>query len=152
MASLIRCGIKTTFYVACSMLLLIQTLPLQAEELPRDVRKFQTGLETPAVKEATGVKGLATYYAKRYNGRRTQSGERYRPEKLTAAHPTLPFGTKVKVINLANNEEVVVRINDRCRERNVPIIDLSRAAAEELGFLGEGLTKVRIVLVDEEPS
>jgi rare lipoprotein A len=152
MASPIRCGITAIIFVACSMLLLIQTLPLQAEELPRDVRKIQTGLETPAVKEAADVKGLATYYAKRYNRRRTQSGERYSPEKLTAAHPTLPFGTRVKVVNLENKKEVVVRINDRCRKRKVPNIDLSRGAAKKLGFLGKGITRVRIVPLDEQSS
>ncbi len=152
MASSFRCGIPAMLFVACLMLLLIQTLPLQAEDIPRDVEKIQTGPETPAVKEAAGVKGLATYYAKRYNGRRTQSGERYRPAKLTAAHPSLPFGTRVKVVNLENEKEVVVRINDRCRKRKVPIIDLSSAAAKELGFLGKGIAKVRIIsMADENP-
>ncbi len=150
MASSFRCGIRATFFVACLMLLLIQTRPLQAEELPRDVEKIQNGPETPAVKEADGVKGLASYYAKRYNGRRTQSGERYRPAKLTAAHPSLPFGTKVKVVNLENKKEVVVRINDRCRKRKVPIIDLSSAAAEELGFLGKGMANVRMISMADE--
>jgi rare lipoprotein A len=151
MASLKRCGMVAMFFVACQMLLLIHTLPLQAEELPRNAEKNQTGIETPVAKEAAGVKGVATYYAKRYNGRRTQSGERYMPEKLTAAHPTLLFGTRVKVVNLENENEVIVRINDRCEKRKVPNIDLSRAAAKKLGFLGKGLARVRIITMDEEP-
>lgn len=99
--------------------------------------------------ESEGVEGFAAYYAKRYNGRRTNSGQRHDPKKLTAAHPTLPHGTKVKVINLANDKEVVVTINDRCRQRKTPFIDLSRAAAKELGFLGKGMTRVRIIPLPE---
>ncbi len=152
MASLKRCGILAMFFFICQMLLLIQTLPLQAEELVNDGKKGQGGLETPAVKEAPGVKGVATYYAKKYNGRKTQSGQRYNPEKLTAAHPSLPFGTKVKVVNLDNEKEVVVEINDRCRRKKVHNIDLSRAAARKLGFLGRGMARVLIANLDDEPS
>jgi rare lipoprotein A len=152
MASLKRWGILAMFLFVCQMLLLIQTLPLQAEELVKDEKKGQGGLETPAVKEAPGVKGVATYYAKKYKGRKTQSGQRYNPEKLTAAHPSLPFGTKVKVVNLDNENEVVVEINDRCRKRKVHNIDLSRAAARRLGFLGRGMARVIIATLAEEPS
>lgn len=99
---------------------------------------------------AEGVEGIAAYYAKRFNGRRTNSGHRYDPEKLTAAHPTLPHGTRVRVINLHNGKDVVVTINDRCRPRKRPFIDLSRAAARALGFLGKGSTPVRIIPLTEE--
>ncbi len=152
MASLKRCGILAMFVFACQMLLLIQTLPLQAEELFKDGKKGQGGLETSDVKEAPGVKGVATYYAKKYKGRKTRSGQRYNPEKLTAAHPSLPFGTKVKVVNLDNEKEVVVEINDRCRRRKVHNIDLSRAAARKLGFLGRGMARVHMTNLDDEPS
>ncbi len=150
MASLKRCGILAMFFFICQVLLLIQTLPLQAEQSVKE-NKGQGGLETPAVNEAPGVKGVATYYAKKYNGRKTQSGQRYNPEKLTAAHPNLPFGTKVKVVNLDNEKEVVVEINDRCRRKKVHNIDLSRAAAKKLGFLGRGMARVRIASLDDEP-
>lgn len=152
MASLKRCCILAIFFLMCQMLLLIQTLPLQAEELPQDGQKGLVGREVTAVNSANGVKGVATYYAKRYNGRKTRSGARYRPEKLTAAHPTLPMGTKVKVVNLDNENEVVVEVNDRCRKRKVPNIDLSRAAARELGFLGKGMARVYVEILDEEPA
>jgi rare lipoprotein A len=91
------------------------------------------------------MKGIASYYAKRFNGRPTTSGAPYDPDKLTAAHQSLPFGTKVKVVNLANGREVTVTVNDRCRKRKFPFIDLSRSAAERLGFFGKGITKVRII-------
>jgi len=107
----------------------------------------------PAVVARTGrYRGTAFYYAKRYNGRKTNSGARYNPDKLTAAHPDLPHGTRVKVINLANKKEVVVTINDRCRRRKTPIIDLSRAAAGKLGFLGKGAAKVLIVPLAKEST
>jgi rare lipoprotein A len=95
--------------------------------------------------QAEGMKGIASYYAKRFNGRLTTSGVPYDPDKFTAAHQSLPFGTKVKVVNLANGREVTVTVNDRCRKRKSPFIDLSRAAAKQLGFFGKGITKVRII-------
>lgn len=95
-----------------------------------------------------GVEGIATYYAKRYKGKKTTSGDRYRPEKLTGAHPFLPLGTKVKVTDLASRREVVVTINDRCRKKRSHVIDLSRAAAREIGLLGKGKARVRIERLD----
>jgi rare lipoprotein A len=152
MASLNRCCIGALLsFVFLMPLSLIQTHPLQAEELPNVEKEVQGG-QTPVTEEAAGVKGLATYYAKRYNGRKTTSGERYRPEKLTAAHPTLPLGTKVRVVNLENENEVVVRVNDRCRKRKVPNIDLSSAAARKLGFLGRGMARVLITRLEDDPS
>jgi rare lipoprotein A len=152
MASLNRSCIGALLsFVFLMPLSLIQTHPLQAEELPNVEKEVQGG-QTPVTEEAAGVKGLATYYAKRYNGRKTTSGERYRPEKLTAAHPTLPLGTKVRVVNLENENEVVVRVNDRCRKRKVPNIDLSSAAARKLGFLGRGMARVLITRLEDDPS
>ena len=133
----------------CQLALLVHTLPLQADE--GSAEKTQTG--TVAETQATeGVPGVASYYAKRYNGRKTSSGARYRPDKLTAAHPNLPMGTKVKVINLTNGKDVVVTINDRCRKKSGRSIDLSRAAAQQLGFFGKGMAQVRIIPLSDEPT
>jgi len=152
-ASLNSCCILALFVILCQVpLLLIQTLPLQAEEISPVGEKGQGGRNIEVKNEAAGVKGVASYYAKRYNGRKTQSGERYRPEKLSAAHPTFPMGTKIKVVNLDNQKEILVRINDRCRKRKVPNVDLSRAAAKKLGFFGKGLARVQIIPVDDEPT
>ncbi|MBL0224338.1 MAG: septal ring lytic transglycosylase RlpA family protein, partial [Geobacteraceae bacterium] len=82
--------------------------------------------------------GFASYYAKRFEGRRTTSGHRYHPEKLTAAHQSLPFGTVVRVVNPATSQEVNVTINDRCARKPFPFIDLSRAAAKKIGLWGKG--------------
>jgi rare lipoprotein A len=92
--------------------------------------------------------GEASFYADKFEGRPTASGEKYKHNKLTAAHKTLPFGTKVKVTNLANDQFVEVIINDRGPYIENRIIDLSRSAAEKLGFINLGLTKVKIEVMD----
>ena len=88
--------------------------------------------------------GGASYYAAKFNGRRTANGERYRPGRLTAAHRTLRFGTRVRVTNLRNGRSVVVRINDRGPFVRGRIIDLSRAAAQRIGMIRSGVARVRL--------
>jgi rare lipoprotein A len=100
--------------------------------------------------EPAGTVGIARYYTKRYNGRRTSSGAIYNPRKLTAAHPTLPFGTRVKVVNLANNKSVIVTVNDRCREYEESFIDLSMQTARQLGIIWQGKATVRIVPMEKD--
>jgi len=96
--------------------------------------------------------GVATYYAAYFIGRRTSSGERYHPDKLTAAHASLPLGTVVRVHNPKTGQDVVVRINDRCHPRHAPknLIDLSRRAAKQIGLWGKGLVKVQIIPLTED--
>jgi len=150
MASLNRRGKLAFLIISQALLLQVQTLPLQAESLLSD--KNQESIEQIHSKPdcTNGKKGIATYYAKKYNGKRTASGSRYSPQKLTAAHQSLPLGTKVKVVNLANQNEVHVTVNDRCRKRSFPFIDLSRAAAKKLGFHGKGTAQVLIIPLHEE--
>lgn len=88
--------------------------------------------------------GTASYYSSDLAGQETASGEVYRETRLTAAHRHLPLGSKVKVTNLANGKSVVVRINDRGPFHEGRIIDLSKAAAKEIGILGEGVEEVKI--------
>jgi rare lipoprotein A len=95
------------------------------------------------------VVGVASWYGRPYHGRRTASGEVYNMNQLTAAHPTLPFGTRVAVTNLENGRTVVVTINDRGPFKPDRVIDVSRKAAGQLGFLGQGLTRVRVVASTE---
>lgn len=90
---------------------------------------------------------MAYYYAKRYHGKRTSSGAVLDPHKLTAAHPTLSFGKRLKVTNRANKQSVIVTVNDRCPKRNFEYIDLSREAAYRLGFLGKGVARVKWIEV-----
>lgn len=92
--------------------------------------------------------GKASFYADKFEGSPTASGEKYRKGKLTGAHKSLPFGTKVRVTNLGNNQTVEVVINDRGPYVDGRIIDVSRAAAEKLGFVNQGLAEVKIEVLD----
>lgn len=88
--------------------------------------------------------GMASYYADRYHGRSTASGERFDQQALTAAHRTLAFGTKVRVTRLDDGREVTVRINDRGPFVRGRVVDLSKRAARRLGMLRDGAVKVRL--------
>ena len=97
------------------------------------------------------IPSFASYYAKRFEGRRTATGERYDPAKMTAATRDFPLHSWLKVINPANGREVIVRINDRTGKRKTPLVDLSRAAAKELDFLGKGKIRVHVIPVPAVP-
>jgi rare lipoprotein A len=86
--------------------------------------------------------GLASWYGARHAGRRTANGERFDPGALTAAHRTLPFGSRVRVTNLENGRSVVVRINDRGPFAEGRVVDLSEAAARALGMTASGVARV----------
>ncbi|WP_406820983.1 septal ring lytic transglycosylase RlpA family protein [Pseudomonas sp. KnCO4] len=88
--------------------------------------------------------GTASYYGSRHHGKRTASGEPFNQNGLTAAHRSLPFGTRVRVTNTANQRSVVVRINDRGPHTRGRLIDLSRAAAEKIGMIRSGTAQVRV--------
>ena len=98
----------------------------------------------PAPQRPTEAQGLASYYAKKFHGRKTASGERYNMHAMTAAHPRLPFGSMVKVTHVKNRRSVRVRINDRGHFIRGRIIDLSYAAAKKLGMLSEGVARVKV--------
>ena len=91
--------------------------------------------------------GLASFYAAKFHGRRTASGEIFNTHALTAAHLTLPFGTKVKVTNLRNGKSVIVRINDRGPHVRGRIIDLSVAAAKKIGLNRAGTVRVKLEIL-----
>jgi len=91
--------------------------------------------------------GLASFYALKFHGRATASGEIYDMNSLSAAHPKLPFGTWVRVTNLKNKKNVVLKVNDRGPVSKKRIIDVSYKAAQELGFIREGVVKVRLEIV-----
>ena len=101
----------------------------------------QPALEKKPTFEAVG---MASYYGRNFQGRRTASGERYNMYAFTAAHPVLAFGTRVEITNLKNGRKVRVRINDRGPFRKGRIIDLSYAAAKKIGMLSRGVIRVKI--------
>lgn len=94
--------------------------------------------------KVTTQTGKASYYAKSFNGKKTASGEKFRSSKRTAAHRTIPFGTKVKVTNLKNGKSVKVRINDRGPHVSGRIIDLSKKAAKKIDMVDQGVANVKI--------
>ncbi len=92
--------------------------------------------------------GTASFYAKKFNGRKTSSGEKFSSDSLTAAHKKLKFGTYVLVRNLKNDSTVVVKINDRLPQKSKRSIDLTLRAAKQLNFVKSSLTKVEITVLD----
>ena len=90
------------------------------------------------------MSGVAAYYSNKFQGRRTVSGQRYNKNAMTAAHPSLPMGTRVKVTNLKNNRSAVVVINDRLSAQSGRIIDVTRRAAVQLGLLRSGVADVTL--------
>jgi rare lipoprotein A len=124
------------------------TIPLSADTIP-----FKMDTLPPADKDTaihplsspdTVAVGIASYYADRFEGRRTSSGEIFRQSRMTAAHNSLPLGSWIRVTRLDNGRQVVVRINDRMHPLNKRLVDLSKAAAKKLGYVGAGLVMVRI--------
>ena len=101
-------------------------------------------LSTDDPEDTITKRGVASYYASFFEGRTTTSGEVYKHKKFTAAHLTLPFGTKVTVTNISNGKSVKVRINDRGPHSKRIMIDLSQAAAKEIGLYGKGVGKVEV--------
>lgn len=93
-------------------------------------------------------RGVASYYGRRFAGRPTANGETFDPAQLTAAHKTLPFGSRVRVTNPRNGRSVVVRINDRGPYAHGREIDLSRSAAEEIGLIAAGHGTVELDLLE----
>ena len=88
--------------------------------------------------------GTASFYAKKFNGRKTANGDIYNSAKYTAACNVLPLNTWIKVTNLKNKRSVIVRINDRLHFKNKRLVDLSKSAARKLGYVRRGLTRVKV--------
>lgn len=93
--------------------------------------------------------GIASYYANKFQGRKTASGDKYDKNKFTAAHRTYAFGTKLKVTNIANGKSIVVTVNDRGPYSNHRLIDLSYAAAKHIDMIQQGVIEVHIEIVSE---
>jgi rare lipoprotein A len=94
--------------------------------------------------------GHASFYADKFIGKKTASGEIFSQDKLTCAHNTYPFGSKVRVTNLKNGKTVILKVNDRLHHRNPRLVDLTRAAASKLDFRKSGIIKVKIELIRSE--
>lgn len=101
-----------------------------------------------SMQEIDTTLGKASYYAHKFHGEKTASGEIYDENKFTAAHKDLPFGTKVKITNLSNDKTVVVRINDRGPFVKNRIIDISYVAAKNISMIQKGIIEVKIEIVN----
>ena len=99
---------------------------------------------TPAAGTPTASQGLASFYSE---GTRTASGEKFDAHELTAAHPTLPFGTRLRVTNVATGRSVTVRVNDRGPYVPGRVVDVSYSAAQTLGMVGKGVANVKLDVV-----
>ncbi len=102
----------------------------------------------PAKKETTAKKsmvryGIASFYAIKFHGRKTANGETHSREQYSAACNIFPLNSWIKVTNLKNNKTVIVKINDRLHSKNKRLLDLSKSAAEKLGYVSRGLTRVK---------
>lgn len=104
-----------------------------------------------ASKSAFTESGQGSYYADKFNGRATTSGEIYRPGRLTAAHNTLPFGTRIKVTNVRNGHSVKVVVNDRGPHAKGRIVDVSKRAARKLDLIDAGVVPVRLKVLRMGP-
>ncbi len=133
------------FLVSCSSTLRYEKEKNAKEENSFRYKKSKIFTEPNSFETFTGV---ASYYADEFNGRKTANGEIFNMNDLTAAHISYPFNTICRVTNLKNQKSVVVRINDRKPDTNNREIDLSLKAAQELDMLNDGLTEVRIDILE----
>lgn len=123
-------------------------VPVAADQRPFPHPRPKALAPLRTLSPAYRTTGVASWYGPGFHGRRTASGEVFDMNAMTAAHRTLPFGTQVLVTNLANNTSLNLIINDRGPFVGKRIIDVSREAAEQLGFLDDGLTQVRVVALE----
>jgi len=152
LSKVILAGVAALFLTACASSGPVAEVPVSnsaksVESQPPKPKHAPAAKSRSTTAAGPSQTGLASWYGQRYHGRRTASGERFNMNAATAAHPTLPFGTHVRVTNLANGRSTVLRINDRGPFVKRRIIDVSRAAAGKLGFINDGLTRVRVQVV-----
>jgi rare lipoprotein A len=136
--------VDRTSSVAVSQQASLTDVTTQPRKRSRSARRQRT--EQARVRsDQVSSDGVASFYR---HGSRTASGEKFNPSELTAAHRTLPFGTRVRVTNVNNGESVTVRVNDRGPFIKGRVIDVSHAAAESLGMVGRGVAKVKLDVVE----
>lgn len=132
-------GYAARAFLLLSLLLAVLSVACSANRQPEALPTAHAPLQ----------RGTASWYGPSFQGRRTASGERYDMHRLTAAHPSLPFGTRLEVRNVSNGRSVVVRVNDRGPFKGRRIIDLSYAAAQEIGAVVPGTATVELFLAPD---
>jgi len=132
--------------IALPLLLLLGS-PAAAQEQAEIPEPADIAEETDAGTEIGS--GMASYYGRELAGNRTANGERFDPAQMTAAHPSLPFGSRVRVTHLGNGKSVIVRINDRGPFSRSRVIDISHAAARAIDMHRSGTAQVRMTLIED---
>ncbi len=136
---------RIAIHIFCVMVIVFFVAPFSVNAQGHPIN------DKPKTKKATRIfYGQASFYSNKFNGRRTASGEAYDQKKLTCACNVLPLGTWIKVTNLKNGRSVIVKVTDRIHPKMKRIVDLSRAAAQKLGYVSTGLTRVKVELADKK--
>ncbi|RYD90559.1 MAG: septal ring lytic transglycosylase RlpA family protein [Sphingobacteriales bacterium] len=138
-------------YIVC-LFFVLAALPANLQEIPNPALPQE---EQPLEEAAPGLKlsdlkpmyGIASYYAEKFNGRPTATGAIYSSVKMSAACNRVPLGTWIRVTNLRNKRVVILQVNDRLHPKNKRVVDLSRVAAQRLGYVGNGLTQVKVEIL-----
>ncbi len=138
--SILQTGIVSLILLLCSLFFSLQTAA-QAPVVEKPVKKGVTKV----------LYGTASFYSNKFNGRKTASGEIYSQAKMTCACNVLPLGTWLRVTNMRNGRSVVVKVNDRLHPKMRRIVDLTRSAATQLGFVASGLTRVKVEVLGKKP-
>jgi rare lipoprotein A len=139
--------VKAAIQAFCPAFLLILIVVFSVNVAAKNHHNQQHSIENKE-HHSKPVVGIASFYSDKFNGKRTASGEKFNNSAMTAAHKTLPFGSRVEVTNLRNKKSVVVRINDRGPHIKGRNIDLSKAAAKQIGLSHHGTAKVRLQILD----
>ncbi|MDP3267457.1 MAG: septal ring lytic transglycosylase RlpA family protein [Legionella sp.] len=141
-----RLAIKTIHYFVITGLLFTLTACMKTQPPGHQIASYKIkGKVYTPLRSAKGYKarGIASFYNNRLHNHKTSNGERYNMHSMTAAHPTLPFNTRLRVKNLKNGRTVIVRINDRGPFYRTRIIDLSYAAARRLGITSSSMVEIQ---------
>ena len=139
---LFKTAVKIT---ACWLFILLVCLPGYAQTDTTSKEKLKTPYKIKRI-----FYGEASFYSNKFHGRQTANGEIFNQDKFTAACNILPLGTWIRVTNLSNGKTVVVRTTDRLHPRMRRVIDLSRSAAKRLGYISNGLTRVKVEVLDQQ--
>lgn len=132
--------------VICSFLLLL----LQADKVSAQIDSAIVAPSKSSKKAKKVFYGQASFYGNKFHGKKTANGEIFSQDKFTAACNVLPLGTWIRVTNLKNGRSVVVKTNDRLHPKMRRLVDLSRAAAKKLGYISNGLTRVKVEVLDQK--
>jgi rare lipoprotein A len=131
------------------LLFLFTSFKVKLSAQERSHHHAKTSKSSVASNKAVVKYGVASYYAKKFDGRKTANDEIFYSTKFTAACNQLPFDTWIRVTNLRNNKSVVVRVNDRLHPKNKRLVDLSKVAAKQIGYSGRGITRVKVEVIDK---